>query len=254
MIDTHAHLFVSEFGSDLDLVIERAQQIGVTRFLLPNVDESTVDAMLAVCERYKTICSPMMGIHPTSVSDTVKEQIAFIEKQLTLRSYCAIGEIGLDLYWDTSKLKEQIQLFQAQLHIANSLKLPVCIHIRNAFDETFAALKSSGLTHFSGVFHCFSGTEDQAKQAIDLGFVLGIGGPITYKKSTLPTAIANIPLSAIVLETDSPYLAPQTKRGKRNEPSYLAEVVTALSRIYETDDTEVVVQTTKNVFRVFPIQ
>jgi TatD DNase family protein len=238
LIDTHTHLYLPEFDDDRDLVVNRAIESGVVRLLLPNVDIDSVSRMLSVGNRYPGICSPMIGLHPTSVKEDFISQIDKLENLATNYKFCAIGEIGIDLYWDQSNLEDQIKAFRKQVAFAIREGLPVVIHSRNSFPEVFMALEEFSGTGIKGVFHAFTGSVKDAERAIGMGFKLGIGGIVTFKNSGLDKVVKEIGSENIVLETDSPYLAPMPHRGKRNESSYLRLINKKLSEILSISEEE----------------
>lgn len=231
-IDTHTHLFVEQFDDDLPEVILRAEAAGVTHMLLPNIDDSTIAQTIEVVEQYAA-CKLMLGLHPCSVAENVKSQLQTIEKAIEQNEIVGVGEIGLDYYWDTKFSTAQREAFSAQLQMAIDLRKPVSIHTREAFDDAIALVEKKQNGYLRGVFHCFGGSVDDGKRAIDAGMHLGIGGNSTFKKSTAPSTLPALPLEALVLETDAPYLAPVPYRGKRNEPSYLPLIAENLASIYE---------------------
>lgn len=254
MIDTHSHIYGQEFAEDLDSVILRAREAGVTKILLPNINAQTIPDMLGLCRAYPEYCYPMMGLHPTDLEDDYVEVLENMYRLLQDPShpYIAIGEVGLDFYWDDSRKKQQIEAFETQIGWAREFRLPLMIHSRSSQKELVEIMdrhRGDGLT---GVFHCFGGDVDEAKELLSFdGFVLGIGGVLTYKKSTLPDVLKNVPLERIVLETDSPYLAPMPFRGKRNESSYVQFVAQKLSEVYGVSVEEVVRMTSCNALRIF---
>ena len=256
MIDTHSHLFVEEFAEDLPQVIDRAKQTGVTHIFMPNIDDTTVDDMLGVCNRYPGYCFPMIGYHPTSVDgpDTIYK-VREMKGRLDLgHPYIAIGEVGLDLYWDKTWLKEQQQVLDEQIQWALEWDLPLVLHCREAFPELFQVLEPYKNTPLRGIFHSFTGTPDEAAQVMQYhNFMMGINGVVTFKKCTLPEALKNVPLERLVLETDSPYLAPVPFRGKRNETSYVRSVALKLAELYDTEIGNVEQQTAQNALKVFKI-
>jgi TatD DNase family protein len=252
-IDTHAHLYLPEFDADRESVVETALYRGVKRILLPNIDSTTIDPMNKLAEQFPGVCYPMMGLHPTSVKDNYREELDRVEKELSHKSYCAVGEIGIDLYWDKTRLKEQNIAFSAQLDLALKYNMPVVIHARESFDEILYVLNGYRNTDLRGVFHAFTGTVDIAKDVISRGFLLGIGGIITYKKSFLPDVIRVMDLSHIILETDSPFLAPVPFRGKRNESSYIPYIAEAIGIIKDTTPGEVARVTTANACKLFQL-
>lgn len=224
LIDTHTHIYLPEFDNDRDEAIERAVKSGVVKLLMPNIDASSIDIMLAAASRYPGICHPMIGLHPTSVSGNYKVELEAIESAASSGKFIAIGEIGIDLYWDKTHLKEQITVFKRQVALAISSSLPVVIHSRDSFPEVFEALEEFKGSGLKGVFHAFTGTPDDAVKAIAMGFKLGIGGIVTFRNSDLPGIVKESGPENIILETDSPYLAPVPYRGKRNVSSYLCLV------------------------------
>ncbi len=238
IIDTHTHLFVEEFDKDREEVIQRAKETGVEKFVLPNIDSSTIKALKKTVEEYPDEMIPLMGLHPTSVKQDYRKEMEIIKKELDTGKYAGIGEIGIDLYWDKTFLKEQQEVFQIQLQWAKEKKLPVSIHIRDAFDEVFEIVEQEKSPDLTGVFHCFTGTLEQAKKAIDLNFYLGIGGVVTFKNGKIDRFLDQIPLHHLVVETDAPWLAPTPFRGKRNEPAYLKYVIDKLQKIYQIDRQE----------------
>lgn len=255
MIDTHSHLFVEEFVDDLPQVIARAQEIGISKVLMPNIDDTTVEAMLEVCRQYPGYCYPMLGFHPTSVDNQSMEKVKQMKNCLSEgHPYVAIGEVGIDLYWDKTYLKEQQAVLDEQIQWALEWDLPLVIHCRDAFPELFEVIRPYKDTRLSGVFHSFTGTVDEAMELMDYRrFMVGINGVVTYKKSTLPDALKVVPLERLVLETDSPYLPPVPFRGKRNESSYLKRVALKLSELYEMEIGDIERKTTENALKVFKI-
>ncbi|MFZ0282069.1 MAG: TatD family hydrolase, partial [Bacteroidales bacterium] len=221
LIDTHTHLYLPEFDVDRDEVVNRAVRSGVGKLLMPNIDVDSVSQMLSVERRYPGICYSMTGLHPTSVKEDFSSQIETLKELSVNHKFCAVGEIGIDLYWDQSTLKDQITAFKMQVAFAIESGLPVVIHSRNSFPEVFNVLEDFKGSVLRGVFHAFTGTLQDAEKAISMGFKLGIGGILTYKNSGLDTVIKETGPAHIILETDSPYLPPEPYRGKRNESSYL---------------------------------
>jgi TatD DNase family protein len=252
-IDTHAHLYLPEFDADRESAVETALYRGVKRILLPNIDSATINPLKNVTEQFPGVCYPMMGLHPTSVKDNYREELDRVEKELSHGSYCAVGEIGIDLYWDKSRLKEQNLAFSAQLDFALKYNLPVAIHARESFDEILDILNAYKNKGLQGVFHAFTGTVEIAQDVVNRGFLLGIGGIVTYKKSFLPDVIRETDLSHIILETDSPFLAPVPFRGKRNESSYIPYIAEAIGRIKDTMPEEVARVTTANACKLFQL-
>ena len=252
LIDTHTHLFTEEFTDDRELAIIRAGEAGVTRLIMPNVDDTTLEAMLATCEKHDG-CYPLLGLHPTSVDADWKKRLAAVKAWFeTTHRFFGVGEVGLDLYWDKTFRKEQMLAFDEQIQWALERKLPLSVHCREAYPELLEVLKPYEHTELSGVFHCFSGTEAEAEALLAYpGFMLGINGVVTFKSSSLPEVLKNVPLSRIVLETDSPYLAPVPYRGKRNESAYLPKVAEKLSVVYDVPLAQIARETTENALKVF---
>ena len=254
MIDTHSHIFSEEFKEDLPEVIARAKEIGVEKIFMPNIDDTSVEDMLSVCQAYPGYCFPMIGFHPTSLEgpDAIYKVKEMKKRLVEGHPYIAIGEVGLDLYWDKTWLKEQQQILDEQIQWALEWKLPLVIHCREAFPELFQILEPYKHTELTGVFHSFTGTLDEARELMDYSrFMIGINGVVTFKKSTLPEVLKEVPLSKLVLETDSPYLAPVPFRGKRNETSYVKRVAVKLAELYGMEIGEVERQTTENALKVF---
>ena len=253
LINTHSHVYAEQFEVDRIDVVNRAIENGVSKILLPDIDSTYREKVIALSQQFPKVCYPMFGIHPTSIKENFKEELMLLEQSLKQYRVIAIGEIGIDLYWDKTFLFQQIEAFVYQMQLANQYKLPVVIHVRDAFDEIFVALKSLNEKKFFGVFHCFSGNVDEAIKAIDLGFMLGIGGVLTYKKSGLEEVVKDIPIEHIVLETDDPWLSPVPFRGKRNEPSYLIHIAQKLAEIKNCSVEEIARITTQNAEKLFKI-
>lgn len=256
LIDTHSHLFVEEFSEDLPQVIERTREAGVSSVFMPNIDSTTIDAMLSVCRDYPGFCYPMIGVHPTSVNESYEEELAIVHNYLSTSSeFVAIGEIGLDLYWDKTFLKEQLFVFEKQIEWALEYKLPIVIHSREAFEYIYKVMEPYKNTALTGIFHSFTGTSEEASKLLEFeGFMLGINGVVTFKKSTLPQSLLTVPLERIVLETDSPYLAPVPNRGKRNESTNLKHVLVKVAEIYQMSPEYVAKVTSENALKVFGIR
>ena len=253
-IDSHTHLFTEEFDADRALVIQRARESGVRLFCLPNIDVESIERLHQVSEKYLDCCSPMMGLHPTSVKNDYQHDLEIIKTELTKRKYIAIGEIGLDLYWDQTYIKEQIHAFEEQLQWSIEWNLPVAIHTREAFPQVFESLYKTGVDRLRGVFHSFGGSREELETiARCKNFMIGINGIITYKKADFRDYLPLFPLERIILETDSPYLPPTPFRGKRNEPAYLTNVVAKLAEVYDLPIETVVLITTENTRRLFNI-
>lgn len=254
MIDTHTHLYSEEFDEDRAEMIKRALSKGVTEFYLPAIDSESHEKMLQLEAEYPQQIFAMMGLHPCYVKpETWEKELEIVENYLNQRTFPAIGEIGIDLYWDKTTLDIQIKAFEKQIDWAIEKDLPIVIHTRESFEETFEVLERKKHPKIRGIFHCFSGTLEQAKHAIDLGFVLGIGGVVTFKNGKIYQFLHEIPLDKIVLETDAPYLAPVPFRGKRNESAYIELVAQKLVDIYKKDFSEIVHITTENAKRVFKV-
>lgn len=251
IIDTHAHLYAEEFQSDIDLVIDRAQKAGVSKIYLPAIDSSETKAMLALEEKFPGICIAMMGLHPCYVKENVATELAHVKSWLDQRDFVAIGEIGLDFYWDKTFTDQQYQAFDVQMQWALDLQKPIVIHTRNAMQETINRVKPFAQKGLKGIFHCFSGSAESAKQIMDLGFLMGIGGVITYKNAGLPAVLETVPLEQLVLETDAPYLTPVPFSGKRNETSYLTYIITKLAETKRVSAEEVARITTANAEKLF---
>ena len=257
MIDTHSHIFSEEFKEDLSEVIARAKEIGVEKIFMPNIDDTSVEDMLNVCQAYPDYCFPMIGFHPTSVEgpDAIYKVREMKKHLVEGHPYIAVGEVGLDLYWDKTWLKEQQLILDEQIQWALEWNLPLVIHCREAFPELFQVLEPYKHTELTGVFHSFTGTVDEARELMDYSrFMIGINGVVTFKKSTLPEVLQEVPLTKLVLETDSPYLAPVPFRGKRNETSYVKRVAMKLAELYGMEIGEVERQTTENALKVFKIR
>ena len=250
-IDTHTHLFLSEFDSDRDQVILNAQKEGVEKLLLPNVDQSTFTDLDSLVRKYPDYCLPMIGLHPTSVKENPEKELSFVEDYLRENKVFAIGEIGMDLYWDKTFVKEQEFAFRKQINLAKKYNLPIVIHARDSFNEIFSVMDEVFDEKLNGVFHAFTGTEEQAKRIVDWGFKIGLGGILTFKNSGLDKVVKNVDINHIVLETDSPYLAPVPKRGKRNESSYIIYVAKKLAEIKDITLDQVAKVTTNNAKELF---
>jgi TatD DNase family protein len=254
-IDTHTHLFLDEFESDLPAVVQRAVNAGVSYLIMPNVDAETSEALIRVYHQYPNLMRCATGLHPTSVAENWKETVDRIINQFADIKIVAIGEIGIDLYWDKTKLHLQQEAFAYQLRLANSMNLPVIIHSRDAHNEIISILDNLGEKLPQGVFHCFTGTAGQAQQILDRGLYIGIGGVVTFKKSDLGETLSKaVPLEKIVLETDAPYLTPAPFRGKRNEPEYLTFTIQKLAEIYGKSTTEIEQITSLNATKLFDIK
>lgn len=265
LIDTHTHLYLDDFDADRDEVVRRAIDAGVDKLLLPAVDSLSVDRLRQMVTNYPGVCFPMAGLHPTSVTHDYEHELQLVEQQLRQpeADYIAVGEIGLDLYWDTACLTEQKEVLLRQLQLANQHRLPVVLHLRSPKEPTpdtdayelFFTIWNTLMAETQnspGVMHCYSGTIAQARQAVQLGFAIGVGGVVTYKNSVLQQVVADIPLENIVVETDSPYLAPIPHRGRRNESAYITDIVGKIADIKGLDEATVAQQTTQNALNLFP--
>lgn len=251
--DTHTHLYSEAFDEDRDVMMQRALEAGVERFFIPAIDSTYTQAMLDLESNYPQNVFLMMGLHPTHVKENFKEELALVEEWLSKRKFYAVGEIGIDLYWDKTFLKQQQEAFVFQIRLAKKHQLPIVIHCRDAFDEIFEILEREKSDDLFGIFHCFTGTLEQAHQAISYNMKLGIGGVATFKNGKIDQFLDQINLKHIVLETDSPYLAPVPYRGKRNESSYVVQVLEKLSFIYGRPSEEIARITTGNSKEVFGI-
>ena len=255
LIDTHAHLYVEDYIEDLSQVVLRAKQNHVEKVILPNIDASTIVLLKKVMLEYPTFFLPMMGLHPTSVKDDYKNELDIVYKELNNNSeYVAIGEIGIDLYWDTTYIKEQTEVFETQLSWSIEKDLPVAIHSRNSYKEIVESVSRVGGESLRGVFHSFGGDENDLKELLKFeNFYIGINGIVTFKNSNLREVLKACPIEKILLETDSPYLSPVPYRGKRNEPMYLEHINNALSDIYGIKATEMAEITKTNAMRLFDL-
>ena len=251
LIDTHTHLYSETFDEDRGAMIQRALSCGVTDFFIPAIDSTYTERMFALEKKYPNRMHLMTGVHPTHVKENYKEELNHVTSLLKQRSFCALGEIGIDLYWDKTFLKEQQEAFDLQIQWAKEHKLPFVIHCRDAFDEVFEVLDGHDSKDLRGIFHCFTGTLDQAKQALSYNLKLGIGGVVTFKNGKIDQFLNQIPLSEIVLETDAPYLAPVPFRGKRNESSYIQEVASKVAEVYNLPFAEIAAVTSKNALAIF---
>lgn len=251
--DTHTHLYSEAFDEDRDDMIQRAIDVGVKRFFIPAIDSSYTGSMFALKNNYPKHVHLMIGLHPTSVKDNYKEELAHVVEMLSQHDFCAIGEIGIDLYWDKTTLGIQQEAFRYQIRLAKKHKLPIVIHCRESFDEIFEVLEKEKGDDLFGIFHCFTGTLEQAHRAISFNMKLGIGGVVTFKNGKIDTFINKIDLKHIVLETDSPYLSPMPYRGKRNESGYIVKVLEKLSDLYGLSQEKIAEITTQNSKDIFKI-
>jgi TatD DNase family protein len=253
-VDTHAHLYLKEFDADRPAVVERALQQGVKYILLPNIDGTTVEGMLALCDAFPRHCLPMMGLHPGSVKENNESELKRTEEWLGKRTFCAVGEIGMDLYWDSTYAAQQEEVLRHQITLAVKYDLPVVLHSRNAIGRIMTIIRSSGHKNLKGVFHCFSGTTEQAVEITAMGFLLGIGGMVTFRNSTLAAVVSEIGLQHIVLETDAPYLAPVPFRGKRNESAHIPLIAGIIASLKGITVEEVASATTENAVKLFHLR
>jgi TatD DNase family protein len=253
LIDTHLHLYAEEFDIDRDTVVDSAIKAGVKKLILPNIDNTSLQGLDELAAKYPTICFPMIGLHPCYVKENYRDELEIIQAKLLNGNYIGVGEIGMDKYWDLAHINEQEIALKIQLEWANELKLPVALHTRNCTREVIDIVRDLKLQNLSGIFHCFGGSMDEAKEIIDLGFYLGIGGTVSFKNAGVDKVISEIDLKNIVLETDSPYLAPMPFRGKRNEPAYTLHIAEKISTIKNCSTAEVAQITTANAQKLFQI-
>lgn len=253
MIDTHTHIYDEAFDADREAVIQRAVEAGVTTLLLPAIDSHSLERQEQLAMQHPGLCKQMMGLHPTSVDDNCEEELALVRQRLfdPQRHYVAVGEIGLDFYWDRTFEARQMEVLRTQLLWAAELGLPVCLHVRKAHNELFGLLRELNRPTWRGVMHCFGGSVQEAQRAVEMGFYIGVGGVVTFKNATLAQVAATVPLERIVLETDAPYLAPVPCRGKRNEPSYLVYVAETIATVRGISRVEVELATTHNAQTLF---
>jgi TatD DNase family protein len=252
LIDTHCHLYLPEFADDRQPVIQRAADLGVTKIFLPNIDSTSWNPMLELFRKYPDTCFPMAGLHPTSVlPETIDSEMDEVKRQLETGNYIAIGEIGIDLYWDKTHKALQEETFRYQIQLAKRYKLPVAIHVRKSFDEVWQILRPEVSPDLRGVFHCFPGDEAQARRVIEAGFLLGIGGVVTFKNSGLQKVVAAVGPEHIILETDAPFLAPAPYRGKRNEPAYIPLIAEKVAELCGLSVEKIAEITTMNALKLF---
>lgn len=250
-IDTHAHIYLDEFREDREAMIKRAQECGVNRIYMPNIDHTSIEGMLELVDKYPDVCFPMMGLHPCYVKADFETELGLVESWLAKRKFAAVGEIGTDLYWDKTFWEQQKEVFRIQVGWAKQYGLPIVIHCRESINETINMVEELQDGNLRGVFHCFTGDVDQAKRIIQLGFYLGVGGVSTFKKGGLDTVLPHVPLNRIILETDSPYLAPVPHRGKRNEPSYIPLIAKRVAEMTGSAIETIGDQTTTNARGLF---
>ncbi len=250
-IDTHAHIYADAFGEDTKAMVERALESGVREIYMPNIDHTSIESMLELEEKYPGHCIPMMGLHPCHVNENFEKELSIVEEWLEKRKFSAVGEIGMDLYWDKTFGQQQREAFKIQIGFAKKYQIPIVIHNREAFEETITIVEQEKDEKLEGIFHCFTGTAAEAKRIVDLGFFMGIGGVATFKNGGLDKVIPEIGLDRLVLETDSPYLAPAPYRGKRNEPAYIPIIAEKIAGYLQISKEEVAAKTTKNANTVF---
>lgn len=252
--DSHTHIYSSKFSDDRDEMLNKAFDERIERLFMPNIDSTSIEGMLELAEKYPNNCFPMMGLHPCSVGESVEEEMYIVENELKKGIYYAVGEIGIDLYWDKTYQKQQEDAFRKQIEWAKQMRLPIVIHCREAFDEILAILDEVNDADLKGIFHCFTGTYEQAKHILNYGdFYLGIGGVVTFKKAGLDKVVEQLKIENLVLETDSPYLAPSPHRGKRNESSYLMFVAEKVAELLNISIEEVAEVTTENSKKIFGV-
>ena len=253
LVDTHTHLYLEQFDEDRSEVVNSAIEQGVKWMLLPNIDSDSLEDMKKLHREFPQNCLPMMGLHPTSVKDNYEDELTLVENELKSGNYIAVGEIGIDLYWDKTHAEQQKDAFRRQLRLAKKYNLAVSIHIRDSFDLAYPIVKEESTNGLKGIFHCFTGTEAEAKQIMDIGFKMGIGGIVTFKNSGLAEVVKAIPDEFLVLETDAPFLTPTPFRGKRNQSAYLKYIAEKLAEIKSEAIEEIAEITTRNAMEVFPI-
>ncbi|MEI8202700.1 MAG: TatD family hydrolase [Bacteroidota bacterium] len=254
LIDTHSHIYLDDFNNDRDAVVKAALANDIRYILLPNIDSETTESLLQLASAYPDVCLPMMGLHPTSVKENYKEELFFMEENLKKYKFYAIGETGIDLYWDTSFIHQQEEAFRRQLDLSLEYDLPIVIHCRKSFDEIIHVLHDYKNNMPHGVFHCFPGDIHQAEIVIEMGFFLGIGGVVSYKNSSMQKLMYDVGLEHIILETDAPFLTPVPHRGKRNESAYILHIAQAIEQLKGVSIEEVAAQTSDNAVKLFNIQ
>ena len=251
LIDTHTHMFSSQFDEDREQIVKQCIESGIETLLLPNINSETIDAMWSLCDLFPKNCFPMIGLHPCDVKEDYQKELDMVVQELKNRKYVAVGEIGIDLHWDKTTVDIQKNAFDQQIKWAIEFDLPIAIHIRESFEEVFEVLEQNIHPKLRGVFHCFTGTLEQAQKAISMGFMLGVGGVVTFKNSGVDKVLENIDLKHLVLETDSPYLAPTPLRGKRNDSRNLQLICDKLAQLNDLESSEVARITTKNAQTLF---
>lgn len=251
LIDTHTHMFSSQFDEDREQIVKECIESGIETLLLPNINSETIDAMWSLCDLFPKNCFPMIGLHPCDVKEDYQQELEIVLQELKNRKYVAVGEIGIDLHWDKTTVDIQKNAFNQQIKWAIEFDLPIAIHIRESFEEVFEVLEQNIHPKLRGVFHCFTGTLEQAQKAISMGFMLGVGGVVTFKNSGVDKVLENIDLKHLVLETDSPYLAPSPLRGKRNDSRNLQLICDKLAQLNDLESSEVARITSKNAQTLF---
>lgn len=253
LIDTHTHMFSSQFDEDREQIVKECIESGIETLLLPNINSETIDAMWSLCDLFPKNCFPMIGLHPCDVKEDYQKELGIVLQELKNRKYVAVGEIGIDLHWDKTTVDIQKNAFDQQIKWAIEFDLPIAIHIRESFEEVFEVLEQNIHPKLRGVFHCFTGTLEQAQKAISMGFMLGVGGVVTFKNSGVDKVLENIDLKHLVLETDSPYLAPTPLRGKRNDSRNLQLICDKLAQLNDLESSEVARITSKNAKTLFKL-
>jgi len=250
-IDTHAHIYDEKFKDDIEDTLARCQDVKVYQIYMPNIDHTSVDGMLELEHRYPEQCFAMMGLHPSSVKKDFERELYRVEEWLDQRDFAAVGEIGLDYYWDTTFKEQQIEAFRIQIDLAKKHRLPIVIHTRDSFDDAIQIVEELNDEEFTGVFHCFTGSAEEGKRVTDTGFYLGLGGVTTFKNSNLNEVVPHLDLEKVVLETDSPYLAPTPHRGKRNEPTYIPLIGAKVAEFTDNSSEKIAAQTSQNAQQLF---
>jgi TatD DNase family protein len=250
-IDTHAHIYDEKFKNDIEDTLARCQEVEVNQIYMPNIDHTSVDGMLELEHQYPKQCFAMMGLHPSSVKKDFERELYRVEEWLDQRSFAAVGEIGLDYYWDTTFKEQQLEAFRIQIDLAKKHRLPIVIHTRDSFEDAIQIVEELNDENFTGVFHCFTGSAEEGKRVIDAGFYLGLGGVTTFKNSGMNEVVPHLNPDRIVLETDSPYLAPTPYRGKRNEPTYIPLIGEKIAEFTSNSPETVAEKTTQNAQRLF---
>mgnify|MGYP005753976953 FL=1 len=253
LVDSHAHIYSEKFNDDRAEAVRRAGEEGVGKIYMPNIDHTSIDAMLEAEAQFPEVCVPMMGLHPTSVDKNFERELYLVEDWLSKRAFSAVGECGIDLYWDKTFLPQQQEALKVQVELAKKYKLPIVLHTRDSFNETYEIISAAQDGTLKGIFHCFSGTEEEAKKVTELGFLMGIGGVATFKNGGVDKVLPHVKLDSLVLETDCPYLAPVPHRGKRNEPVYLPLVAKRVAELMNKDLEEVAEKTTSNALNLFKL-